>query len=103
MRFGIQLLIVAIVVSPIATSAALPSPAEVLKQNGAGFPTTWGTNAGKLVPAYYEMAKSIVEDNSINDELAKGLRGLPSLAVTLTIDDLFGPEKGIYSNPLQTG
>ena len=96
-------LIAAIVASRLATCAALPSPAEVLKQNGAGFPTTWGTNAGKPVMAYYEMAKSIVEDASTKNELLKGLRALPSLSITLAIDDLFGPEKGIYSNPLQTG
>src|SRR5438046_1990068 len=30
-------------------------PKDVLKQTGAGFPKTWGTNQGAPVPADYEM------------------------------------------------
>jgi hypothetical protein len=97
-------LAIAFIFSSIAISkAALPSPADVLNQNGAGFPQTWGTNAGKPVPAYYEMAKSIAQDAATKDELVKGLRALPSLSVTVALDDLFGAEKGIYANPRQSG
>src|SRR5436853_7650516 len=89
--------------SILVSKGAIPSPTDILNQNGAGFPPTWGTNAGKPVPAYYEMAKSIAENPATKDELLKGLRTLPSLSLTVAIDDLFGAEKGIYANPLQSG
>jgi hypothetical protein len=82
---------------------ALPSPEQVLNQNGAGFPKNWGTNDGKPVPAYYEMAKSITSDAATREELLKSLRALPSMTLTLPSEDLFGAEKGIYANPRQSG
>ena len=95
--------IAAFLSSIVISNAALPSPTDVLNQNGAAFPQTWGTNDGKPDAAYYEMAKSIAHDPATRDELLKGLRALPSLSVTMAVDDLFGSEKGIYANPRQSG
>lgn len=55
------------------------------------------------MPAYYELAKSVVQDSASKERLIKGLRELPSVLLTVETNDLFGAEKGIYANPLQTG
>ena len=86
-----------------ASAGSLPSPTAVLGQTGAGFPPTWGSNDGKPVPAYYEMTGSAIKDTATNEELFKGLRALPSVTLTLATDALFGAQKGIYSNPRQSG
>jgi hypothetical protein len=66
---------------------------------GGGLPATWGTNAGKAVPAYYEIKKDGFTDQQWTD----ALQALPSLSISMDVNDLFGPAKGIYANPLQTG
>jgi hypothetical protein len=101
-RFGIVLFVLANAAG-VLLAGSLPSPADVLAQTGAGFPPTWGANEGKPVPAYYEMARSVIGGGAAKDELIKGLRALPSVSLTLAMDDLFGAQKGIYSNPRQSG
>jgi hypothetical protein len=60
-----------------------------------GFPATWGEREGKPVRAYYAFAK--------NADVHAALRALPSLRVQMSMDDLFGSERGIYSHPMQSG
>jgi hypothetical protein len=103
MTFRSQLIAITIFHVLWTVNAALPSPAEVLKQTGEGFPPTWGTNAGQPVRAYYEMAKAVIIDPTTKEQLVRGLRALPSFTLTLASDDLFGAAKGIYSNPLEHG
>ncbi len=81
-------------ISPTETRTFI-FPEKAATQTGTGFPATWGSNDGKAVPAYY----------SVKDHpgLADGLRSLPTLALTLEPEDLFGAERGIYANPLKTG
>src|SRR4051794_28811845 len=86
-----------------AQSASLPTPAQVIEQTGANFPKIWGTNEGKEVPAYYEMAKAITTNAATKEELLRGLGELPSMSLTFAIDDLFGVEKGIYTHPRESG
>jgi hypothetical protein len=86
-----------------ARAASFPSPAQVLEQTGSGFPKTWGKNEGKSVPAYYEMAASVIKDGDTKKEVVEGLRVLPSMSLTVAMDDLFGAENGIYSHPKQNG
>lgn len=81
----------------------MPTPAQVMEQSGAGFPKTWGTNEGKAVPGYYEMAKAITTNAATREKLARGLRELPSMSLTLAMEDLFGAENGIYTHPRESG
>ena len=99
---GFIVLLLAISIEPIL-GVSLPSPNDVLSQTGAGFPQTWGSNDGKAVPAYYELARSVLKNSAAREELLKGLRSLPSVSLALTGDDLFDPAKGIYANPKQSG
>jgi hypothetical protein len=77
--------------------------AEVLRQNGTGAPSTWGTNDGKPVPADYEMDPEIVSQSAYRDVLPKALKAIPSCSVVMDRDDLFDPVRGIYANPKQSG
>jgi len=78
-------------------------PADVLKQTGAGFPRTWGMNNRQPVPADYEMDSEVVTNAAYRDALVAGLKSIPSLSLVVGTDDLFGPARGIYSNPTQSG
>lgn len=73
--------------------------AEVLTQNGEGFPKYWGKNNGAEVPAHYSMKF----DATNRAELTRALEALPSLHLTMEVEDLFGAARGIYANPMQTG
>lgn len=76
---------------------------DVLRQTGARFPGTWGTNEGKAVPADYAMDPEIVENPTYRDQLLPALGALPSVSLVLDPADLFDPERGIYSNPRESG
>ncbi len=58
----------------------------------AGFPVTWGSTA-----ADYAMNPSIVVPQV--QEIKDGLQSLPTMSLVMSLDDLFGPTQGIYSNP----
>jgi hypothetical protein len=78
-------------------------PGDVLRQTGAGFPTTWGTNNNAPVPADYEMDPEIIHHPAYRDVMEPALKALPSLSIVLDRDDLFGAARGIYANPKQSG
>lgn len=78
---------------------------QVLGQGAAptGFPLTWGVREGRPVPADYAMDPEITNHAGYRDALVSGLRQLPSLRLDLETADLFGPERGIYAHPLESG
>ena len=76
---------------------------HVLRQTGAGFPTTWGTNDGKAVPADYAMDPEVVDHPAYRDRLIPALESLPSISLVVDPHDLLDPDQGIYSNPRESG
>ena len=100
-RFVLILQLVCIAIG--SSRAALPSPEVVLRQTGAGFPVTWGTNHGKAVIADYEMDPEVVNDAAYRGELPAALGALPSLSLALEAGDLFGAEHGLYTHPQESG
>ena len=90
--------------STLAADAGSPIDlANVLRQDGARFPKTWGTNNGLPVIADYEMDPEVVTNAAYRGEMVKALAALPSLMLTLDAADLFGSPNGIYSNPKESG
>src|SRR5215510_7557687 len=79
------------------------SPEAILRQDGKGFPRTWGTNNGKPVVADYEMDPEVVTNAAYRGEMMKALSALPSLKLDLDTGDLFGSKNGIYANPKESG
>lgn len=77
--------------------------ADVPHQTGEGFPKTWGTRNDTPVVADYEMDPEIARDPRYRKRLDESLGRLPTLSLVLDRKDLFAPETGIYSNPLETG
>ncbi|WP_442481650.1 chitobiase/beta-hexosaminidase C-terminal domain-containing protein [Aeoliella sp. SH292] len=63
-----------------------------------GWPSTWGS----WPLPHYEMSPDVVEDPVYHDRLLAGLRELPTLSLTMNLDEFLGTN-GIYSNPLQSG
>lgn len=77
--------------------------ADVLKQTGAQFSKTWGTNHGKPVPACYGMTTTIEQKSVERETVATGLRSIPTLSIIASPADLFSPETGIYTHPMERG
>ena len=75
----------------------------ILTQTGAQLPSVWGTNGAQLVPAQYEMPRTITEDTASRQRLMKGLRSLPALSIVADPEDLFSPATGIYLHPTERG
>ena len=82
--------------SPVSTQTYLFT-ADILRQTGQGFPATWGS-----ARADYAMDPTVVDDPRYRDSLPEDLRAIPSVSVSMEVDDLFGPQ-GIYSNPTLRG
>ncbi len=84
---------------------------NVLTQDGQGLPETWGTfsfgsteaDIGAPVPANYEVDPKVVNDPRYRDTLKNDLRALPTLSVVMNPDDLWNPNRGIYTHPLEEG
>jgi hypothetical protein len=76
---------------------------DVVKQTGAGFPPTWGTNEGKPVLADYEMDPEIVNHPAYHDELVPALKSIPTMSIVMAPVDLFEAKRGIYANPKESG
>ena len=73
-------------------------PEQVFRQDGRGWPTTWGVNQGSNVLAYYRMAKP-----EHPADLVAGLRALPSLSIITSQSNLFDSVQGIYAHPQESG
>jgi hypothetical protein len=78
-------------------------PRDVIRQTGRGWPETWGVREGKAVPADYEMDPRSSAAEADRTALEASLEALPTLSLVLAPEDLFGPERGIYAHPQQTG
>jgi len=79
--------------------------ADILNQpvDPAGFPSTWGGANGRLlVDADYQVDPDIVAMHT-NQELLDAFQELPTIALSLPVDELFDPANGIYSNPTRGG
>ncbi|RPI03447.1 MAG: T9SS C-terminal target domain-containing protein [Calditrichaeota bacterium] len=63
----------------------------------AGFPSRWSS-----ITPDYGMDPDIVNDSKYGARLKEALLAIPSLSITMNIDDLFG-SNGIYANSEQTG
>ncbi|MDC0325618.1 CotH kinase family protein [bacterium] len=63
-----------------------------------GFPYKWRNN---LVD--YGMDPRVVDDAAYREDIMTGFRELPVMSIAMDIHDLFGKEKGIYSNAQQDG
>ena len=75
----------------------------MIHQTGAGFPTTWGTNAyGGPVQAVYSCNSNIVNDPQWSNQIPTALLSLPTVSVAMNTEDMFGTN-GIYSNPMSDG
>jgi hypothetical protein len=78
-------------------------PKDVIRQNGEGFPETWGTNQGQAVVADYAMDTEITAHADYRDEILPALRSLPAISLVFEPSDFFDPVRGIYANPKETG
>jgi len=67
-------------------------PADVIRQDGAGFPNTWG-HAG----ADYEMDRVVV--SAYGGTIREDLKAVPTVSLVMDVDHWFGPSNGIYSHP----
>jgi hypothetical protein len=88
----------------IATAAAtylfLP---DVLNQSGVSFPKYWGTSQGQPVPSHYAMVTANGRRTVAHEPVMEGLRSLATLFITADPADLFSPDDGIYTHPLERG
>jgi hypothetical protein len=75
----------------------------VLRQDGAGCPESWGVTNGQAVRAYYPVQLDAAATPELKRELLDGLGALPTVSLVLSPADLFGPKRGIYANPQESG
>ncbi|HEX7859633.1 MAG TPA: CotH kinase family protein [Verrucomicrobiae bacterium] len=92
-----------LLLAAVHCAAAVPDIDQILKQDGAAFPKTWGTRSNAPVLADYEMDPDITNDPAYRERLPAALNSLPSLLITTSNDDLFSSGRGIYSNPMESG
>lgn len=86
---------------------------EVINQSNQsiiskGYPTKWGIGPSKSSPntiidqdADYEMDVRVTQNPAYKEQLKEGLKQIPTLSLSLHMDSLFHPDKGIYSNSLE--
>jgi CotH kinase protein/Lamin Tail Domain/Chitobiase/beta-hexosaminidase C-terminal domain len=78
-------------------------PTQVPRQDGTGFPVTWGVRDGEPVVADYAMDPDMVGDLRYRERLHPALLALPTLSLVVDRADLFDPATGIYANPTESG
>ena len=80
-------------------------PEQVLRQPALppGLPETWHGLGQAPVAADYALDPEIVDDPTTAEDLRAGLRAIPSMSVVMPLDDLFGPDRGIYVHSTQRG
>ncbi|MGB2863780.1 MAG: lamin tail domain-containing protein [Sedimentisphaerales bacterium] len=72
---------------------------DVIRQDGAGFPNTWG-HAG----ADYEMDPDVVFDSAYRNRIEDDLKAVPTISLVMPVDDWFNRSSdpaigGIYAHP----
>jgi len=80
-------------------------PDDVIRQPAApaGFPSTWGLDAGSPIYADYEMDPDIVNNPLYSDVIEDALLTHRTISLVLDPDDLFDTQTGIYSNSRKEG
>ena len=73
----------------------------VLKQSGAAFPASGRTTTGQPFEPYYRMAST--PDDSDGRRVLAALQSIPSLSIITDPENLFSPQTGIYTHPLERG
>lgn len=77
---------------------------QILRQDGAGSPTTWGREEGWEAPAWYRMAPPATSDPAeVEQRLGQALDALPHLFLVLDPEDLYGQERGLYLHTQESG
>ncbi|WCJ60628.1 lamin tail domain-containing protein [Fontisphaera persica] len=74
-------------------------PGQVLRQsnNPPGYPV--GSTVWTGYPSDYEMDPEIVNHPAYAAHMTNALQALPTLSITMSVDDLFGSVNGIYTHP----
>ncbi|MBI4583013.1 MAG: lamin tail domain-containing protein [Planctomycetes bacterium] len=67
----------------------------------AGFPASWGNT--QTTSADYEVDPQVVNDPAYAGMTLEGLQAIPAVSVVMDMNDLFGRQRGIYSNPSLEG
>ncbi|HLB73692.1 MAG TPA: CotH kinase family protein, partial [Sedimentisphaerales bacterium] len=72
---------------------------DVLDQDGAGFPNTWGDSG-----ADYGMDPDVVDSSTYRNTIKNDLQAVPTMSLNMPVNDWFGAssdveEGGIYSHP----
>jgi len=67
----------------------------------AGWPRDWGysSDAGDIVPADYEMDARVVESTLPGYSVREALLDIPTMSISMPLDDFIGDDTGIYANP----
>ena len=95
------LVVKAIAVSETDTSDVVTNtflfPESISKQgkSPAGFPQFWGGSS--TIAADYEMDPEIVKHPSYAGEISKALQSIPTVSLSMNIDDWFNPNTGVYA------
>jgi hypothetical protein len=84
--------------SPVVTASYIFLE-DVIRQPALpeGFPSSWGSRT-----ADYAMDQRVVQNPAYRDEIIDDLKSIPSVCISLSNDDFFGPQ-GIYANPTASG
>lgn len=105
------LILVAVALVLRSGAEALPPPpptsvfsvAEILRQDGAGLPTTWGREDGWEAPAWYRMSVPANGGAETQQRLQQALEALPHLFLNLKNEDLYGQDQGLYRHTQESG
>ena len=63
-------------------------------KNPTGFPVTWG--GARTIPGDYEMDPEVIDDPDYSSEIEDAFISLPSLSLTMDVNDWFDPDTGMY-------
>lgn len=69
--------------------------------NPPGWPTDWGysSDARAIVPADYEMDPRVVDSTLPGYSVQEALLDIPTMSITMHLDDFISDATGIYANP----
>ena len=59
-----------------------------------GYPNTWGGSS--TIDADYEMDQEVINNPAYSDKITDAIKSLPSLCLSMSIDDWFNPKTGNY-------
>jgi len=71
-----------------------PEKIKLQPKNPTGFPNTWG--GSKIITADYEMDPEVIKNAAYSAYIIEALKSLPSLSLTMDVDEWFNHETGLY-------